>query len=127
MKIAVTCLLQLMTILCIVSCEDARTSSGHVNPMLGIWNQIASTIDNLEASKATPDKWAANAEHSEEVHTEQQMSLLIARMAMPADERAALVRIYKSSDKVVHYGFEGDFHALVFFDDQSKAQRVVKW
>jgi hypothetical protein len=42
-------------------------------------------------------------------------------------DRAGLPDDFSNSSRVVHFGFDCDFHALVFFDDSKRAWKVIKW
>jgi hypothetical protein len=42
-------------------------------------------------------------------------------------EKEELPAAFKKSSRVIEFGFEGDYHALVFFDEAGKSWKVIKW
>jgi hypothetical protein len=93
------------------------------NPMPEIWAGLERKIQGLKEAQSTYSQWKmAATESAEPVTSLEQLRLAFAATGKPADEGTAkrdeelLVSHFLSAPRTVHFGFECDFHAIVFFD-----------
>lgn len=103
------------------------TVASDLNPMPVIWATIRNEIEVLETKQAAPDQWARKAESSERIFNKEQLTHTVAHLTLPVPEKERLLMYLSSSTQAIHYGFEGNYHALVFFDAQNKPSHVLKW
>lgn len=97
------------------------------NPMPSIWQGIRTDIDALEKSKASPLQWEKQSESVEHILDDRQLSQLTAHLSLVESEQTALQWYRSTAAQTIHYGFEGNHHALVFFDLHNKPSHVLKW
>lgn len=93
------------------------------NPMQAAWGVIAEEINELERTHAAVAEWRRGSESAVLVNSEEELLALV-----PSGLSNKLVRLeFARSAKVIHFGFECDYHALVFFDGGGRAREVFKW
>lgn len=96
-----------------------RLSEAHqekpINPMPEIWQSTTEDISTLEQSRASRKEWDRKAESRQTVHNTTELSATLARSGLSSRDRTEAARRFQDAEAVVHYGFEGNFHALVFF------------
>lgn len=97
------------------------------NPMPKIWAGVVDEIRSLEKTKSVKSKWSAAAESEELVKTREQLEGILNRSRLSEQERALARQMFKSGQLIAHFGFEADYHALVFFDATQKPTRVFAW
>ena len=109
--------------LCLSGCGHAVSSvSNSENAMQAPWAEIRSTINRLEMEHATEAQWKMKSENSEVVPS---VSALVDICPMCVTIKG-IAQDFQRSPKVVHFGFEGGFHALVFFDATGRSGRVLR-
>jgi hypothetical protein len=98
------------------------------NPMPDLWAGVRNEIDALERTGAPLSKWKAASGSAERVSTIVRLHEII-RPLKPGSEREKneLDQLFSSAPDTYHFGFEGNFHSLVFFDASQKPIKVVKW
>ena len=96
-----------------------------INPMPEIWARIEREIQGLKAGRSTYSQWKAAASVSglpEPVTSIDRLRSVFAATGKPANDALAqqhekeLIERFLSAPRTVHFGFECDFHAIVFFD-----------
>jgi hypothetical protein len=122
----VICLLPILATNC-QSSSDRRDVRADFNPMPKIWSGIVDQIQGLERAHAPKQEWEQAASDSVRVATKEQLvDMLGMGLLSPEDKRKAVAAFYQASD-VQHFGFDGDFHALVFFSESGHPMLVVRW
>lgn len=96
--------------------------------MVAAWSQIRDGIIELENRHANEEDWR-KASESEPLVVSSISALhdQIKGLDLTNSEREALSAAFRQSSRVIHFGFECDYHAMVFFDDSGKAWKVIKW
>jgi len=92
-----------------------------------IWEGIRGKIVYLEESHATLAEWREAGPQEQRLNDvdEARYSLEGTGLA-PEDIDQALARLPRAT-KTIHFGFDCDYHALVFFDKTDRASSVIKW
>ena len=108
------------------ACVGPYQQSTAINPMPAIWTGINARIAQLEETRAPKLEWDKSASESCQIR-----SLHHLREVMPSSfgkpDDGEPPSLFKDSTMVVHYGFDCDFHAVVFFDAKMKPSKVIKW
>ncbi|HYF36231.1 MAG TPA: hypothetical protein VD994_13135 [Prosthecobacter sp.] len=97
-----------------------------INPMPQIWAGIVEGILTLERRRAPRPEWRAAAEFEEVVRSRKDLEKVVDGLALDDLTEVEAVALYQRSRLVAHYGFEGNFHALVFFDGRGRALKVLR-
>jgi len=112
----------------LLSCTAPQTEVEIVpNPMPVIWEAVRNDLIQLEKIGAPPAQWAQKAEQSEVIRNQRQLAVVTEHLNLSGAEKAALLRHYQGAAETIHYGFEGNYHALVFFTDKSFPDHVLRW
>lgn len=96
------------------------------NPMPKIWSNIESSINDLETSRATPSQWTAVAESSDTILSENQLLTLLPFKTSETIKINNALSNFRNAEKVIHFGFEANHHAVVFFS-ANKTTSLIKW
>ena len=91
------------------------------------WAAIHSKIDRLENSHATPAEWTKAADGSEKITRISQLHTTLTTLLLDASEQRQLDKLFRTSARTIHFGFECNYHALVFFDSNDRPVRILKW
>lgn len=113
-----------------VGCANREAAvSNDNNPMPRIWAGIGAGITELENAHAPEDAWAKEATGADPRPIRSLAELMeeTKELNLTPRDRAGLPDDFSNSSRVVHFGFDCDFHALVFFDDSKRAWKVIKW
>jgi len=94
--------------------------------MPGIWSSIRADIVRLEAKHAPKHEWNEATSESSKI-TSIQSLLETVPPDIAENDGSAIADLFSKSSEVVHYGFEGDYHAVVFFDVSKRPIKVLKW
>lgn len=116
----------------LMSCAHEKPTQPISNPMEAAWAGVRSAINKLDEDHASEDEWRkANVPPPEPgpevVRSIAALSELTKDLGLTDAERLELPAAYNKSSQVVHFGFECNYHALVFFDDAKRAWKVIKW
>lgn len=112
-----------LTLLC---CSVSQPNEAEIqqtpDPMTSIWNDYGTKIDSLAKSGTSIKAWRDLPPESEKViGSEGELRQLLSRYESLSTERIDhYCRLFKRSTRTVNYGFELDFHALVFFDSDDR-------
>ncbi len=94
--------------------------------MPALWSGIKADIDKLEARQAPKSEWDKSA--AEKLRITSIVKLLeVMPQSLAKSEADEISDQFHTSALTVHYGYDCDYHALVFFDAGMKAQKVIKW
>ncbi len=90
--------------------------------MTSIWNDYGAKIDSLGTPGTSIQAWRDLPPDSEKlIRTEGELRQILARYNSVATEQTDhYCRLLKRATKTIHYGFELDFRALVFFDEDGR-------
>lgn len=112
-----------------VACTQPQALQQPVaNPMDAAWSRIRDGINKLGDQHANENDWRKASEPEPKVIRsmadlhEQTMELEIT-----ASEREELPAAFNKSSRVIQFGFECNYHALVFFDEARSSWKVIKW
>ena len=111
-----------------MACTQHKTVQPVSNPMDAAWSQIRGGISELEIRHANEQDWRKASEPGPQVISS--ISALrdqIKGLNITDSEREALSTAFRQSSRVVHFGFECNYHALVFFNEAGKCWKVIKW
>ena len=107
-------------------CATRPATAVTYNPMPEFWASIAGGIAALKKVNATRTQWTKAADSASPILTVAQLHTAIAATGAPADavERQRqldhLESLFHTSRRTIHFGFECDHHAIVFFDSQGR-------
>lgn len=116
-----------------VGCQSHEpVVTNEANLMLGIWAGVMDGINKLEDAHASEDEWRKASVPPPEPKPEVVRSItalneLTKDLGLTDAQRLELPAAYNKSSRVIHFGFECNYHALVFFDDAKRAWKVIKW
>lgn len=97
-------------------------------PVPDLWGSVRNEIDSLERTGAPLSKWKETSETSERVSTIARLHEIIKPLKPGSEQEISeLERLLSSTPDTYHFGFEGNFHSLVFFDASHQPTKVVKW
>ena len=122
------CLCVLSVVL--LACSQHKPVQPVYNPMEAAWSGIRENINKLESEHVFEDEWRKAAELHPEPKAVQSITELKKQtegMEFTSLERDQLTKDFNISSRVIHFGFECNYHALVFFDDAKRAWKVIKW
>jgi hypothetical protein len=92
------------------------------------WAGVRNEIDTLERTGAPLSKWKAASGSTERVSTILRLHEITKPLKLGSElEKSELDRLFSIAPDSYHFGFEGNFHALVFFDPSHQPIKVVKW
>jgi len=114
----------------LMSCAQDKPIQPIFNPMEGAWAGIRDGINKLDKDHASEDEWRKASEPHpgpDVVVTIAVLNELTKNLGLTEAERSELTAAFNKSSRVVHFGFECDYHALVFFDDAERAWKVIKY
>ena len=89
------------------------------------YKSIRDKIDSLERSPK--NEWIASTDSCEQINTIKELEDLIQPISFSEDERRQLLSDYEQAHTTYHFGYEGNYHALVFFTSTGNPIRVEKW
>lgn len=121
------CMALVMSLFCIGCHATLERHKYDIYPMPGIWAGTVAGIEDLQLRRATIPEWEASAADSKVVGSIGELKEVLARVPLAEREMSGLVAEFAAAVKVLHFGFEGNFHALVYFDQSGRAYRTVKW
>ena len=96
------------------------------NPMPAVWASIEARRDTLKKTSATQAQWTKASDGVYPISTVDQLHAAIAATGVPADaaerqrQQNHLERLFRTSHSTIHFGFECNYHAIVFFDAHSQ-------
>lgn len=91
-----------------------------------IWAKNEERIVQLKKAQTTEAQWTKDSDAAAPISTIAQLRAAVAATGAPADavdrerEQKHLERIFRTSHHVIHFGFEGDAHEIVFFDSRGR-------
>lgn len=95
--------------------------------MPDIWAGIRSKIDDLETLRAPASTWSQVADEETPVVSDKQLTGILQLASFSQPEVLAAQSTFNRCAKTVLFGFEGNYHALVFFQSAGVAHSVIKW
>lgn len=96
------------------------------NPMPGIWASILADIDQLKQNQASRTEWTKASDSATEIKTIEELRQVIKDTGAPVDEiknksdQAQMEKLFRTSHCIIHFGFECNFHEIVFFDEKDR-------
>lgn len=109
------------------SCSSKVETVPVPNPMDSIWAGIRDEICHLEETHATLDEWRQRAAEEQVLQSADELLSTLRETSLTDVDLAEALRKRSSAAKVIHFGFDCDYHALVFFDKGNRAESVIKW
>lgn len=98
------------------------------NTAPNLWADVRNEIERLERSGAPLSKWKESSESNERVTTILRLHEITESIKFKSEpEKRKFDQLYSSGPETYHFGFEGNFHALVFFDASQNPMEVLKW
>lgn len=123
-------MLSIVAAACLSGCStNEPVAPPTINLIDEIWASIRAEIDRLEQEHATSAEWqkAKALEDSARVKSLENLHSIIKGLELDASEKKQLDELFTNSSKTMHFGFECQYHALVFFDSNDRSKYVVKW
>ncbi len=119
----------LLGIVCIAGCSNPVNYDPSPIPPDGIEEEmfasIRNQIDSLEQSPKS--EWKSATGYAEEIISLEALQELTKDVGFEDHERLQLTKDFVKADSVVHFAFDCNYHALVFFDASNVPFRVEKW
>lgn len=97
------------------------------NPMATLWNKVGDKVELLGSRNASRSEWKSESESEEPITNQRQLRECIERSRLETHAKTEAFEIFRTSEFVAHYGFDADYHALVFFDKSRHSIRAFKW
>lgn len=91
--------------------------------MVEIWREWATEIEALNRPGTPKEVWDAKTTpyYIKEIKEAHEVEAILSRFDdLTLPEKTYYRKLYRESNIAISYGFEGDFSALVFFDEQMK-------
>lgn len=107
----------------IISCSPETFDPIPYGPVSDGWDEWADEIAKLKSPGTPKYDWdqKASTGSTQAVTSESDIRQIISRYEdMTDEERGHLLDLFSRARGTVHYGFEGDFRALVFFDEDNR-------
>ncbi len=126
MKLFILALANLVTWTVFTGCSTTQTKDTLVqeppDPMSSIWKDYGDKIDSLATPGTSIQSWSDLPPESERLITgESELREILSRYnSVSATQAEHYCELLKRARKTVHYGFELDFRALVFFDEHDR-------
>ena len=118
----------LLAVLAVVgSCVSKVATVPPPNPMDSIWAGIRDDICRLEETHASLDEWRQRAAEEQVLQSADELRSALRETGLTEVDLAEALRKRSRAAKVIHFGFDCDYHALVFFDKGKRAESVIKW
>jgi hypothetical protein len=109
-----------------VSCQNTDESAA-TNPMPVLWAVARNEIEQLESTTQKRPVWAATAESDETILSPSKLSSILTDLRLSDSEKRQAFAAFDKAEAVCHYGFECNYHALVYFDLSDKPFHVLNW
>tara|TARA_R110002049_G_scaffold160606_1_gene325581 strand:- start:551 stop:937 length:387 start_codon:yes stop_codon:yes gene_type:complete len=111
-----------------VSCETKESPEiPPPNPMEFVWESIRGEINHLEASHATLKDWRQAAGEEQQLNTADETRAFLEGTGLSSNDIDHATSSFSTAAKVIHFGFDCNYHALVFFDQADRASFVINW
>lgn len=94
--------------------------------MPGIWHSIGAQVAALQSSHALKTQWAEAAEFSQPVQSMKDLLRVLSQSRLSESDIRQVRSHYREGCDLVHYGFEADYHALVYFKNGT-VQNTFAW
>ena len=86
---------------------------------------MRSEIDSLKG--ASKEKWISASGSHQKIQSPTELQELTRPILFTEDERMQLLNDFNKAHSTMYFGFDGNHHALVFFDPSGAPMRVEKW
>lgn len=97
------------------------------NPMEHIWAGIGSKIVHLEESHATVDEWTKAAGEVTRIRNAEELRGSLRYTELSSEEMDRALAEFSSATRTIHFGFDCNYHALVFFGKNNRSSYVIRW
>jgi hypothetical protein len=121
------------SLVALISCshkgQDDRSAAlpPFPNIMEAAWAGIRADIDKLEVGHARLDEWKKSTPEFNAISSLPALKENTQNLGISDDEQRELHDAFAKSSSVFHFGYECNYHALVFFDAAKRAWKVIKW
>lgn len=89
------------------------------------WEVVADKIEALDASNSSEVEWERLAAHSVPIDSLEQFNSIISGFSKRDQNMAR--RNYLAAHKAIHYSFETNLHAIVFFRETGETISSMRW
>lgn len=96
------------------------------NTMIDEWRDFSDYLRGLESRRETPSAWDERAGKSEVISDFHNLENRLESQGVGGIDKEELRAAWKASDLVKLYGYDCDFHALVFFKE-NKTFKAWYW
>jgi hypothetical protein len=108
--------------------RDSASAAQVSNSMPDLWTTVRNEIDTLERTGAPLSKWKEASVSNERISTILRLHEMTKPLKSESElEMSELEKLFSNAPDTFHFGFEGNFQSLVFFDASAQPIRVVKW
>jgi len=122
------CLILSAVLIAMVSCGSTKVVvPSQPNPMESIWADILSNIVRLDAMHASMADWQKSSTEEHPLRSSDEVRTVLKSTRLTLDEVDQAVRAFKAASRSVHFGFDCDYHALVFFDKKDRSSSAILW
>lgn len=90
-----------------------------------LFKPMRDEIASLE--NAAKSEWKSTAGSSDEIKSRKDLERITEGLVFGEGEWEAILADYDRAASVTHFGFDGNYHALAFFNSSQRPFRVEKW
>ena len=122
------CLIILAVLIALVSCESTKVVvPSQPNLMKSIWADIRSNMARLNEAHASMADWQKSSTEEHPLRSSYEIRKVLKSTHLTLDEVDQAVKAFKAASRSVHFGFDCDYHALVFFDEKNRSSSAIFW
>lgn len=92
-----------------------------------LWSGIRDDIERLEKARGSYSEWVSLSDGHTILHNSDSVREALKSTRLSDDEVTQVALVSAKGIRTVHFGFEGNFHALVTFGKDDRSTQVVKW
>ena len=121
-------LIFITVVMSLVSCGSTKVASPPPpNPMESIWSGIRSRMVRLDESHASRAEWQKASCEQHHLQSADEVRKMLKETSLTQDEVGKATAEYKTASRTIHFGFDCDYHALVFFDRNDNSSSAILW
>jgi hypothetical protein len=102
----------------ISGCSTTKPSSSNsIDHVAAAWNNAGNDLDHLSSPGTPQQNWIdAHPESQELIDSEIKLRDILVRYDCSQDEMDHFTKLWRQAHKTIHYAYEMQFQAIVFFD-----------
>ncbi len=117
-----------MASIALVSCDSTKDAPPPPpNPMESIWADIRSKVVGLDESHASRAEWQKASCEQYPLQSADEVRNVLKETSLTQNEVDEAAEAFKTASQTIHFGYDCDYHALVFFDRNGNSSSAILW